>query len=369
MNSIQEQNKRVPLNQGQLLTRRFKRHKLGIIGGIFSIILFFISAFAPFFSPYDYTRPSYNHVYAPPQSIHFIDENGNFHLRPFTYELTMGVDPDTWERVYIENKEKKYPVKFFAPGWEYKLFGLFKANVHFFTVESPGTIFLLGNDKLGRDLLSRIIFGSRVSIVIAFAGALLSGAFGSMMGGISGYFSGKIDLVIQRIIEMFQLFPQIPLMMALSAIIPKNWPPIGVFFGVVIVLSLVQWTFLAREVRAKVLSYREEDFVKAARAIGGGDFYIIIKHILPNCLSHIIVVTTLTIPTLILAESALSFLGLGIQPPMVSWGVLLSDAATIQTIGQYPWIMVPGVVILVTILAFNFFGDGIRDALDPHGNC
>lgn len=355
------------LTHRELIWRRYKRHKLGIIGGLLAVVLIIMSVFAPFFSPYDYTKPVYKNAYMPPQSIHFIDEDGRFHLRPFTYEMKMGVDPDTWSRVFEPDKSKRYPVRLFVKNWEYTLFGMIKTDIHLFGVEKPGSIYLLGTDKLGRDILSRVLYGSRISIIIAFCGALLSALLGSLIGGISGYFSGKIDLVIQRIIEMFQLFPQLPLMMALSAAIPATWPPLMVFVGVVIVLSLVQWTYLAREVRAIVLSYRDQDFIKAARSIGCRDLYIIIKHVLPNCLSHIIVVITLTVPRLILTESTLSFLGLGIQPPMVSWGVLLSDASNIQTIGQYPWIMLPGIVIFITILAFNFFGDGVRDAVDPHG--
>jgi len=235
-------------------------------------------------------------------------------------------------------------------------------------VERPGTLYLLGTDHLGRDLFSRILFGGRVSIFIGLMGATISAAVGSFIGGVSGYFSGKVDSIIQRIVELLQLFPQLPLMMALSAAIPTTWPPLGVFIGVVVVMTLVQWTYLAREVRGKVLSYREADFVLAAKVAGAKDLYIIIQHIIPNCLSHIIVVLTITIPNLILAESSLSFLGLGIQPPMVSWGVLLRNASNLQTIGQYPWIMIPGVVILITILAFNFLGDGLRDAADPYGN-
>ena len=356
------------LTQRQLIWRRFRRHRLGVLGAVVVLILAVLSIFAPFFAPYDYTKPEYRHAYVPLQRVRFIDSEGNFHWRPFVYGLKYGVDEVTWQRVYVEDPETIYPISFFVRGWEYNLFGLIKSDIHLIGVERPGTLYLLGTDHLGRDLFSRILFGGRVSIFIGLMGATISAAVGSFIGGVSGYFSGKVDSIIQRIVELLQLFPQLPLMMALSAAIPTTWPPLGVFIGVVVVMTLVQWTYLAREVRGKVLSYREADFVLAAKVAGAKDLYIIIQHIIPNCLSHIIVVLTITIPNLILAESSLSFLGLGIQPPMVSWGVLLRNASNLQTIGQYPWIMIPGVVILITILAFNFLGDGLRDAADPYGN-
>ena len=354
--------------QGQLIWRRFRRHRLGVFGGLVISVLAIISVFAPFFAPYDYANPEYRQAFMSPQKIHFVDTDGKFHWRPFVYGLTATVDELTWQRVYVENPEQIYPIRFFIRSWDYELFGLVRSNLHFVGVDHPGTLYLFGTDHLGRDLLSRIIYGGRVSIFIALVGAVISAVIGSFMGGISGYFSGKVDSIIQRLVELLQLFPQLPLMMALSAAIPSDWPPMGVFIGVVVVMTLVQWTYLAREVRGKVLSYRDADFVLAAKTAGAKDMYIIATHIIPNCLSHIIVVLTLTIPNLILAESSLSFLGLGIQPPMVSWGVLLRNASNLQTIGQYPWIMTPGVVILGTILALNFLGDGLRDAVDPYGN-
>lgn len=356
------------LSRRQKIWIRFKKHKFGVVGGVVALAFILISLFAPFFSPYDYTKPAYEEAFMPPQKIHFIDENGNFSLRPHFYKMTMGFNEETWGREFVEDTSQKYPVRFFARGWDYKLWGVFKSNIHLFTVKNPGTMYLFGTDKLGRDLFSRIIFGSRVSFFVAIAGALIIGIVGSIVGGISGYFSGKVDLIVQRIIEIFQLFPTLPLMMALSAAIPATWHVMYRLVGIIVVMSIVQWTYLAREVRALVLSYREEDFVIAAKALGERDLIIVLKHVIPNCFSHIIVVMTLTIPGLIIAESSLSFLGLGIKTPMVSWGVLLQQASNLQTIGQYPWIMIPGFFIFLTVLSVNFFGDGIRDAIDPHSN-
>lgn len=352
------------LSQKQLIWRRLKRHRLGMVGAVVVLMLVVISIFAPFFSPYNYMEPDFDRAYTPPQRVRIRDADGNWR-RPFVYGLTRGFDEQTWRRTYVEDTDEIYPIRFFIRDWEYGFLGI-TSNVHLFGVEEGGPLYLLGTDHLGRDMLSRIIHGSRISLFIGVAGSLVSALFGSFIGGWSGYFAGKVDMLLQRFVELLQLFPQLPLMMALSAAIPTEWPPFAVFIGVVFILALVQWTWLAREVRGKVLSYRDQDFVLATKTAGGSDLYIIAFHILPNCFSHIIVVVTVTIPHLILAESALSFLGLGIQPPMVSWGVLLSNATDLQTIGENPWILIPGLFILLTILALNFFGDGLRDAADPY---
>jgi len=348
----------------QLTWRRFKRSPLAKLGGSVVLLLVIVTVFAPFFAPYDYNRTRLGMVYVPPQRLHFIDDEGRFHLRPFTYALVPDMDPATWRRIYTEDTSTRYPIYFLARGWEYSLLGLFRTDIHLFGTVEGGTVFLLGTDKLGRDLLSRIIFGGRVSIYVAFVGALVSALLGAVIGAMSGYYGGLFDTITQRIIELLLSFPTLPLFMALSVAIPVEWPPFGVFLGIIAIFSLLSWPVLAREVRGKVLSYRQEEFVTAAKAIGARNPYIVFRHILPNVLSHVIVVLTITIPELILAEGALSFLGLGIQPPLVSWGVLLSDATTLETLGRNPWIMIPGIAILVTVLAFNFLGDGLRDAVD-----
>lgn len=355
------------LSHKELIWRRFKKNRLGMVGAVIVIALTLISLFAPFFSPYDHNTTDNNKAYRSYQKINFIDQEGNFHLRPFVYSMTQEFDDQTWERVYVPDTSQKYFINFFHRSWEYELFGLIESDLHFFGVDAPAELHLFGTDELGRDLLSRIIFGGRVSIAIGILGSMITAIIGSLVGGISGYFAGIVDSILQRIIEMIRMFPTLPLMMGLSAAIPVTWSPVIILIAVMFIMIMVRWTDMARQIRGKVLSYRKQEFVEAAKAAGGGDFYIITNHILTNCMSHIIVVTTLAIPQLILAESSLSFLGLGIQPPMVSWGVLLSKATNLQTIGQYPWIMTPGVVILITILAFNFLGDGLRDAADPYG--
>lgn len=349
----------------RLTWRRFRKSTLAKVGGAYLLLLVAVTLFARFFSPHDPNRPRLDAAYMPPQRIYFFDETGRFHWRPFTYGFRVGLDPETWARRYEEDRSERHPVRLFVRGWEYRLIGNWGSNLHLFGVERPGTLFLLGTDKLGRDLFSRILHGGRVSLLIALACALMSGLIGATMGAVSGFFGGRIDMAIQRLVELLQSFPALPLWMALSVAIPKEWPPTLIFFGVVVIFAALSWTWLAREVRGKVLSLRDQEFVVAARAAGAGDAHIIFRHVLPNVLSHIIVVMTIAIPELILAESALSFLCLGIQPPLVSWGVLLNDATTLQAVGRYPWILLPGVAILCTVLAFNFLGDGLRDAADP----
>lgn len=347
-----------------LTWRRFRRSTLAQLGGAFVILLLLVTVFAPFFAPYSPAQTQLGTVYVPPQRLHFVDTEGRFHPRPFTYALVPDMDPDTWERIYREDTGTRYQVSFFAPGWDYKLLGLVSTNIHLLGVEEGGTLYLLGTDKMGRDLLSLIIFGARISVGVAVFGALVSAFLGSVIGAASGFYGGVFDTLTQRLIELLLSFPTLPLFMAVSVAIPVEWPPLGVFFGIMMIFALLGWPLLAREVRGKVLSYREEEFVMAAHAAGAKGPYIIFRHILPNVIGHIIVILTISIPELILAEGALSFLGLGIQPPLVSWGVLLRDAATLETLGQNPWIMLPGLAILVTVLAFNFLGDGLRDAVD-----
>jgi len=349
----------------QLVWRSFKKSRTAIIGGIIILLLFVLSVFAPFFSPHDYYETDPDKVYQPPQRIHLVDHNGRFHWRPFVYNLRLDVDPFTYSRIYREDTSKIYHIRFFVRGWEYSILGI-HSNLHLFGVDSGGSIHLFGTDLQGRDLLGRILIGGRISLLIAFFGSVVTVIIGSIMGTISGYYGGTPDMIIQRSIEILQSFPQLPLWMALSAALPKTWSSLNIFIMMVIIFSFLNWPMLAREIRGKILSYREQDFITAIKEAGGSDARIIFLHLIPNCLSHIIVVLTISIPELILMESTLSFLGLGIQPPMVSWGVLMQGAQRIETLGQHPWVMIPCLFIVLSVLGFNFLGDGLRDAADPY---
>lgn len=350
---------------GQLVWRRFKRNRTAIAGAVIIIIISMLAVFAPFFSPHDYDDFQPRRAFQPPQRIRFIDHERRFHLRPFVYHLKLAADPVTYRRIYTEDTSQMYPIRFFMRGWQYTVFGL-SCNIHLFGVDEGGMIHLLGSDLYGRDLLARILVGGRVSLSIALLGSVVTVIIGAIMGAVSGYYGGKIDMIIQRIIELLQSFPQLPLWMALSAALPNTWSSLNVFIAMIGIFSLLNWPLMAREIRGKVLSYREQDFITAIKEMGASDTRVILKHALPNCLSHIIVVLTISIPQLILMESVLSFLGLGITPPMVSWGVLLQKAQNIQTLGQHPWIMIPGLLITLTVMGFNFLGDGLRDAADPY---
>ncbi len=351
-------------SQWQLMWRKFRKHKLAMFGGSILIVFYVVALFCEFFSPYDIYERYPLYLYSPPQRIHFFDEEG-FHLRPFVYRLKGSRDPVTFRMKYTLDKTEKDPLYFFVHGAEYRLWNLFPSDIHFFGVKK-GTVFLFGTEVLGRDVFSRSLFASRISLSIGLVGVAISFILGIILGGISGYYGGVSDMIIQRIIEFLISIPTIPLWMALSAALPPRWTPIKVYFGITVILSIVGWCGLARVVRGKLLELREEDFVMAARISGTSESRIIARHLLPSFLSYLIISLTLSIPYMILGETSLSFLGLGIRPPAVSWGALLKDGQNIRAIAQSPWLLIPAISVVVVILTFNFLGDGLRDAADPY---
>ncbi len=353
------------LSVRQLMWLRFKRNRLAVYGGRFLIVMYLVALFAGFLAPYGVRTTHDKFAAAPPHSIRFIDANGKFHWRPFVYGLEPSIDPQTFRKTYTPKPEEIYPVRFFAKGVPYKLFGFIEADRHLFVVDEPGKIFLLGTDRQGRDLFSRVLYGSQVSLTVGLVGVFLTLIIGSLVGIATGFFGGVVDNVVQRFIEVLLAFPQIPLWLALASIVPPTWSSIQVYFGISIVLSIVNWGALARQVRGMVFALREEDFVIAARYTNCSNWRIINKHLLPNTLSHILVVATLAIPGMILGETALSFLGLGIRPPMTSWGLLLNEAQHVRVLLQQPWLLTPAAFVIATIISFNFLGDGLRDAADP----
>lgn len=347
----------------ELMWRKFLRNKVAVLSGIVLIMIYLVMILAEFFSPYDWNHPFTDYLYTPPQALHFVDDQGQFSLRPFVYPIVGKRDLKTFRFVYAEDRTRKEYVRFFVRGDPYSWLGV-QTNLHFFGVKE-GTLYLLGTDVRGRDMLSRIIMGSRISLTIGLLGVAITVFLGSVIGTVSGYFGGKLDDIIQRVIEFIRSFPTLPLWMSLSAALPPDWPSHMVYLGIIVVLSFIGWTSLAREVRGKILSLRTTDFVLAAESSGASTPRLVFVHMIPSVASHIMVIATLSIPGMILGESALSFLGLGIKPPLTSWGLLLAQAQKVEVMRLYPWMLMPGIFIAVVVLAFNFLGDGLRDAIDP----
>jgi peptide/nickel transport system permease protein len=351
----------------QLVWRRFRRSKVSIVGGFMVLSLIFLAIFADFFSPTTIYGVDLKGSFIPPQQIHFFnDANGMFHIGPFVYNMIYTLNPKTFEVMWVEDTKKAYDIHFFVQGSDYKLLGLIPMNLHLFGVEEGGTVHILGTDKLGRDLWGKASEAGRISLSMSLFGTIISIIIGSVLGVASGYYGGWIDNVLQRFTEFVTAFPSLPLFMALAALIPKTADSFTVFVLMACIFALLSWTVLAREVRGKVLSLRESDFIMAAKEMGASDVRIIFRHLYPNVLSHIIVILTLTVPSIILVESFLSFLGIGITEPLISWGLMMRNTQDIQALGQYTWILAPIAFMVIAVLGFNFLGDGLRDAADPY---
>ncbi|HET59981.1 MAG TPA: ABC transporter permease [Chloroflexi bacterium] len=352
--------------QWQLVWWKFRQHKLARFSMSLLAVMYFITIFAEFMSPHDPSRRFRDYLAFPPTSIHIRDETGRFRS-PFIYSMKMGRDPVTARPVYEEDTSVIYPIGLLVRGDPYKFWGLFPTDIHFFgTGQDNMPIFLMGTDALGRDVLSRIFHGGRISLSVGLIGVTISFILGLLLGGISGFFGGLIDEIIQRIIEVLTTLPQIPLWMALSAALPREWPQLRIYFYTTIILSIFGWTGLARIVRGRLLSMREEDFVLAAKLDGENERTIITRYMLPGFASYIIVSLTGALPGMILGETALSFLGIGLNPPTISWGVMLQGAQDIMNVAHYPWVLWPVPVVVLAVLLFNFVGDGLRDAADPY---
>jgi peptide/nickel transport system permease protein len=353
--------------QWQLMWWRFRKHRVAMVSAVVVLLFYLVVVFADFLAYSNPLASEAQRSLLPPQPIHWFD-NGRF--APHVYELSGRRDPITFKRVYTPDPERKIPVRFFVPGFDYHLLGLIPANRHLIGIEGATpeeTLFLLGTDEQGRDVWSRLMYGTQTSLTIGLVGVAISLFLGVLLGGISGLYGGITDTIIQRVVEILRSIPTIPLWMGLAAALPNDWDIMRVYFAITIIISLIGWTELARVVRGRFLSLREEDFVMAAELAGCGQMRIIFTHLVPSFLSHIIAATTLAIPAMIISETSLSFLGLGLRPPAISWGVLLQQAQNIQALAISPWLLIPAIPVIIVILAFNFMGDGLRDAADPYG--
>jgi peptide/nickel transport system permease protein len=353
--------------QWQLMWWRFRKHRLAVFGTIVLVIFYLLAMGADFLAYVDPNESEAQRSLMAPQPIHWFDQGG---FKPYVNPLKGTRDPNTFKRVYVPDLETKVAVKFFGRGFGYKIFGLIPSDIHLLAVEgarAEESLFLLGTDLQGRDLWSRLVYGTQTSLTIGLVSVALSLFLGVVLGGISGYFGGFLDVVIQRVIEILRSIPTIPLWMGLAAALPGNWSVTQIYLAITIIISLIGWTELARVVRGRFMSLRQEDFVMAAELLGCSKARIIFRHMVPSFISHIIAATTLAIPAMIISETSLSFLGLGLRPPAISWGVLLQDAQNIQALAISPWLLIPTLPVVIAVLAFNFMGDGLRDAADPYG--
>ncbi|MEI9432091.1 ABC transporter permease [Mesorhizobium sp. Cs1299R1N3] len=359
-----EQSKVFQASQLRLMWWKFRRHRLALVSGIFLAALYFGILICEFLAPYNLHTRNMDYIYSPPQRVHLF-HNGQL-VGPFVYGRQMTLDMETLKRNYIDKQDDVQRIRFFCKGDSYRFWGLVEGDWHFVCPAENGQLFLAGTDRLGRDVLSRIIYGARISLTIGLVGISFSFLLGIVIGGLAGYHGGIFDLIVQRIIEVLQSIPSIPLWLALAAIMPITWSPILIYFGITVILGLLHWTGLARAVRSKLLALREEDYVLAAQLMGASSSRIIRRHLIPGFMSHLIATATISIPGMILGETALSFLGLGLRPPTTSWGILLTEARSVSVIAFYPWLLLPMLPVVLVILAFNFLGDGLRDAADPY---
>ncbi len=351
-------------SQWRIMWWKFKRHRIAVIAAAILLAFYASILVTEVLAPYNLHTRDTRHIYAPPQTLHLFHE-GRL-VGPFVYGYSVHLNLQSMKREFKPETTKVQPLRFLCRGDDYEFWGMFEGSFHLVCPAEGGTLFLLGTDRLGRDVLSRILYGTRISLTVGLLGIAVSFVIGIVLGGISGYYGGWVDTVIQRFIEMVRSFPELPLWMALSAALPVNWSPVLVYFGITVILGLLDWPGLARAVRSKLLALREEDFAAAAVLMGASPGRVIGRHLLPSFTSHLIASLTLSVPSMILGETALSFLGLGLRPPVTSWGVLLNEAQNINVVALYPWLMMPVVPVFIVVLAFNFFGDGLRDAADPY---